>query len=174
MAILTNFSMATVFAFGKIDTSDNVLAEMRSNPKNFIRYGGQSIGLTFFLAKNSVNVVKYNPPQYIIAVRKITHHTGANSESIEGDEIVRYSYDYNSRKMYVEFVNRNNGNREWVYIDPKIIGTFEGYKQSWDSYMSAGEIAFYLAYNMSFFNEPVTNIFKDYLQGKYSPYKRIY
>ena len=68
--ILANFSMTTVFAFEKIDTSDNVLAEMRSNPKNFIRYGGQSIGLTFFLAKNSVNVVKYNLPQYIIAVRK--------------------------------------------------------------------------------------------------------
>ena len=165
---------STSFAFGRIENSNAILAEMRSNSNNFIRYGGQSIGISFFLAKNSISVVKYQPPQYIISIRNITHYTGANSEVIEGDDIIRYSYDYNNRKMYIELQDRETSNINWVYIDPKIIGTHAGYKQNWDSYMAAGEIAFYLAYNMSFFDEPLTYVFKNYIQGKRTYYEKIY
>ena len=70
--------------------------------------------------KTSVNVHKYNPPEYIIAARSITHFdSGRNDkyEQIVHDGNVRYRYNYIKRIMYRE-IKDDNGTLKWKLIDP--------------------------------------------------------
>lgn len=141
----------TAMAFPRVSNSDDILRDMYATPSKYIRYGGASTGLSFLIDRTSVNVHKYAPPQYIIAARKITHfNNGQHGEAIEADEIIRYSYDYNTKKMYVE-ERDNNGNNTWRYINPAASKSYHD-----DNLISAGEILFYLAYNMSFYDNAAT------------------
>lgn len=141
----------TAMAFSRVSNSEEILHDMYASPSKYIRYGGASTGLTFLIDKTSVNVHKYAPPQYIIAARKITHYNnGQHGEAIEADEIIRYAYDYNTKKMYIE-ERGNNGSNAWRYITPAASKSYHD-----DNLVSAGEILFYLAYNMSFYDNAAT------------------
>ena len=116
--MLLLFMSATVSALGRLANSDEILAEMYANPSNFIRYGGASIGMSFLIVKNSLNVELYAPPNYIISARKITHfNSGMNDkyEAIEDDSVIRYKYDYATRKMYMERQDKNKNLRTSVH-----------------------------------------------------------
>jgi len=143
---------SATFGFGKIANSDAILADMYANPDKYIRYGGASIGLSFLIDKTSINVHKYNPPEYIISVREITHYnSGRNDkyEQIEYDGYIRYRYDYAKKRMYKE-VKDNNGILKWELVDPSASKSYHD-----DNWVSLGEIMFYLAYNMSFYDKPI-------------------
>ncbi len=150
-------------------TAGNCLAndltnEMHANPYNFIRYGAQNMDSVFYLDKSSLAVVRYEPPRYEIIIRNIV--TGAAT-----DEFLSYSYDYKSRRMYVKLADKHSGAKSWIYIDPKNLKGRSIYQQNWESYLAAGEIVFYMAYNMNFFDKPVTEAFKNYLHGQIDYYK---
>ncbi len=138
--------------------------EMHANPYNFIRYGAQGMDSVFYIDKSSLAVVKYEPPRYEIIIRNIVVGSAT-------DEFLSYSYDYKSRRMYVKLADRHSGAKSWIYIDPKNIKGRSIYQQNWESYLAAGEIVFYMAYNMNFFDKPVTDAFKNYLNGQIDYYK---
>ena len=140
------------FAFGKIANSDAILTDMYANLGKYIRYGGASTGLSFLIDRTSINVHKYNPPEYIISARQITHfNSGRNDkyEQIEYDGYVRYRYEYDKRKMYRE-VKNDNGVLKWELVDPSASKSYHD-----DNWVALGEIMFYLAYNMSFYDSPI-------------------
>ena len=118
--LLTIFMLliaTTAMAFPRVSNSDEILHDMYAAPSKYIRYGGASTGLSFLIDRTSVNVHKYAPPLYIIAARKITHYNnGQHGEAIEADEIIRYSFDYSTRKMYIE--ERGDNGNTWRYISP--------------------------------------------------------
>lgn len=137
-----------------------VLAAIYRNPTNYVRYGGQSTGVSYFIEKDSINVHKYAPPNYIISVMTVFYASNGmtspgfmETARYRGD--VRYAYDYSQHTMYIERIDEN-GNSVWEYIDPSAYGSFESYKSGRDAIIAAGEIAFYLAYNMSFYESPVS------------------
>lgn len=99
--------------------------------------------------KTSINVHVYNPPEYIISVRAITHYNGGSKENIEYETVYRYRYDYDSRKMYKEDKD-DNGVVSWKLIDPAASKSYHD-----DNWVALGEIMFYLAYNMSFYDSPI-------------------
>ena len=104
MVSLLVLMASSVSAIGRLPNSDEILSEMYSNIPNFIKYGGASTGLSFLIAKSSLNVELYNPPNYIISARKIIHLNSGRtdkSEAIEDDSIIRYKYNFASKKMYV-------------------------------------------------------------------------
>ena len=116
--------------------------------------------MSFIIAKNSLNVEYYSPPNYVISARKIVHfNSGAenNYENIESDSIIRYKYDYATKKMYVE-AQEENGSRYWDYLDPSARKTYRD-----DNPIAAGEFLFYLAYKINFYGNPVTNSFSRFL-----------
>lgn len=161
MVSLLVLTTSTASAIGRLSNSDEVLAEMYSNMPNFIRYGGVSTGLSFLIAKSSLNVEYYSPPTYIISARKITHFnrgTIDNYEHIESDSIIRYKYDYATKKMYIE-IQDENGNFYWKYLDISARKTYHD-----DNPIAAGEFLFYFAYKISFYENPVTGSFKQFLE----------
>lgn len=146
------------------DNDPAALADLRNKPAGYVACGTENT--SYQIDRTSLNVLKYAPPEYIIAVNLVCY----SSNGLKGDgalEMARtlqrqYRYNYNERRMYVKR-SVDSGAAYWTFIDPKIVGTLEGYKNDWDIDMAAGEIAFYLAYGMSFFDKPVSKLAQDFI-----------
>ncbi|WP_407398483.1 hypothetical protein [Anaerovibrio sp.] len=153
----------TALAFPKVENSDAILADMKANPSRYVRFGGASVGQHYYIDKISINVHKYEPPEYIIAARWVTRSyviAGENVyEDIRLDTTMRYKYDYDQRKMYFETTDEN-GNLIWKHIDPSLSKSYHD-----DNYIAAGEILFYLAYNMSFYDKIATHCAREYIES---------
>ena len=131
---------------------------------NYIQYdrgsAGTGLRISNYINRVSIDVQKYDPPQYIIAFHRIEqlvgHHMNTVSESGH-DSIVRYSYDLDLKKMYIE--RCENGTCHWEYLEPSKIDRLMGT----DRDIAGGEMAFYLAYNQSFYDEPKTFYVKKFI-----------
>lgn len=137
------------------------LFEDLKNDPNYIYYGGGGTGLSFFMDKSSLIVNKYEPPIYIIAFIRMDYSTGFPKGGVPESvhpKVIWYKYNYNLRRMY--WCKSNiDGDFSWEYIDPKNANI----DSALNSIITGGEIAFYLAYNMSFYNKPVTFLTKKYI-----------
>lgn len=116
---------------GHVENPDAILKDLKSHPEAYIRYGGMSTGFSFYIEKASVDVQKYAPPEYVIAVRKIIHGDNGmineyHREDIYEDSILRFAYDYTTRNMFVEKKDEN-GNIVWQYLDPSKADDYEYY-----------------------------------------------
>ena len=162
MMIAANCS---AFVLGELDM--NILEDMKKNPSNYIFFGGVGTGVSVYIDRRSLDVQQYSPPNYIISFKKIFYSVQPDLEKKLGNykittsyAIDRYKYNFNERKMYVEYLYRNGKlDTHWEYIEPTKSGT-SGQR----SIVSGGEIIFYLAYNMSFYNEPISELLKEYLK----------
>ena len=98
--------------------------------------------LAWYIERNSLTVEKYNPPQYIISVN-ICRVSNASTDYPEIVGVARGRFFYNSDlgQMYVD----RNGNSNWQYISPDSPRAYSLVSKP------AGEMAFYLAYNMPFY-----------------------
>lgn len=108
---------------------------------NYILCDGH-MGVAWYVDRSSLNVQKYAPPQYIIAVNVVTV-PDADKGGTAISQVKTYRFFYNSDlvRMYVD----RNLNDDWSYIDPN---------GSWAQtgiIMPTGEIAFALAYNYKFY-----------------------
>lgn len=90
-----------------------------------------------YIRKSSVNVIKYAPPEYTISIEVLVGDFDGN---VTSKYTSKFFYEYDNKNMYY----RNAG--EWVYIQPK---SFEAVNTEM---RSIGEMAFYLAYGIRFFN----------------------
>lgn len=109
--------------------------------KNFILCDGRS---AWYVDRSSLNVQKYEPPQYIIAVN-VVRVDNADRRSTEIKNVHTYRFFYNSDlgQMYADFNNNDN----WRYLNPQGSWAETGIS------MPAGEIAFALAYNYKFYGD---------------------
>ena len=161
LVMLLFISTTSVSAIRLAPNSDEILDEMHSNQSNFIRYGGMSTGVTLFIAKSSLNVEFYSPPNYIISAREVVYFNSGRidrtEEGILKESTIRYKYDIANKKMYIETIDENK-NLYWKYLDPT---TRKNYKD--DNPIAAGEYLFYLAYKISFYGQPVTPSAKKFI-----------
>lgn len=85
---------------------------------------------------------KYAPPQYIIAVNVCqVNNADKGNTAISRVFTQRFFYNWDLRRMYVD----RDGNSNWRYLSPNGSWAETGIA------MPAGEMAFYLAYNMRFY-----------------------
>jgi len=109
--------------------------------KNYILYGGR-MGSYKYLVRNSVNVRKYAPPEYIIEIESVTVPDADRGKTeIAERNIYRFKYDYNKRDMYIQ-----TGYDEWLYLNPDETSTAKGMLDA----KALGELAFYIAYRIPF------------------------
>jgi hypothetical protein len=115
--------------------------------RNYIMVDGH-MGTAWYVDRSSLNVQKYAPPEYIIAVNVVSARSVIDDEQdfysggqgkITGVKTHRFYYNWNTKRMYYD----NNG--KWVYLDPWGGWAHTGIR------MPAGEMAFYLAYSMKFY-----------------------
>lgn len=122
--------------------------DLKNNP-NYIYCGHTGSGFAIFLDKTSINVHEYNPPYYTIAFIRINWASTPPMYSSTGEvaksSVHRYHYDYATRKIYTETADKT-----WSYVDPIEYSKTNGSR----SLLAEAELVFYLAYNMSFFDEP--------------------
>lgn len=172
------FLMISANCFAGIygEKSNQILNEMYREPARYIDFGFIGMGMCFFVDKNSIRVDQYNPPNYIIAFREIPFSiNGGNHAFDNGNVLTRYKYDYKSNKIYREFHRNGDVNQPfWEELDTNV-NNFGG--RTGDSrlvWLSEGEVAFYLAYNMSFYKKPLTEILKERIKsGKWKTFENF-
>ena len=156
------------------DDNPEILEDMYKNPSNYVNIGTENFGLSYYLAKNTINVEKYAPPNYIISFKMIYHLLTPDRDrkikveyaGYANNSTIRYKYDYSSRKMQIEKYDENN-NPYWSDVDVSPITPEKSKKMNGQDFrnrereIGGGEIAFYLAYKMSFFDNPI--IAKDFI-----------
>lgn len=140
-AIILFLLAGTVFA--------NYPAHLNGN-SNFILVDGH-MGRAWYVDKSSLVVQKYEPPIYIIAVNVITAESAYGNErdfyeyggagKIIGVKTYRFFYNWDKTAMYLD----TTGHDGWRYLKPLGCWAETGIS------MPAGEMAFYLAYNMKFY-----------------------
>lgn len=109
-------------------------------------YEGQDYYADYYIDKNSLEVVQYNPPDYIIRVNEVSF----DNEDMDSPYIITWEFKYNLDYRTVYFRNVYDS----YQIDPKD-WTFLNVHSDEYYLLPTAEMAFYLAYNYRFFdNQP--------------------
>lgn len=161
---LVAFVFSLIFMAGNsvAMADDALLNDIQVNPQNYIANGGAGTGLSLWIFKPSLNVEQYAPPKYIISIKRVMYSNQMIKKNGEWVKVIsadwygvkRYLYSYDERKIYVEEKD-SSGNFIWQDISLKIAeggGSLNPYTND----LSAAELAFYFAYNKSFFDEPLS------------------
>lgn len=113
--------------------------------KNYIQYDS-GMGRIWYVIANTVNVQKYNPPEYIVAIDVV--QVNPENNAMSRHQTKRFKYNYDLQKMYIEMYNPENKTYYWEYIkDPH-----ERVKYHVAD-IPMGELTFAIAYNMSFYKD---------------------
>lgn len=161
LLVMTIFLVAgNCFARGLGENDPSLLADMRANPRNYIALGGAGTGVSVWLYKKSLDVQRYNPPIYNIAMQWVMYSVQGSGTTASWAGKYQYLYDYEQQKIYVYEPEKKN----WRSLNTK---DANGPSVSIDSkHIETAEFAFYWAYNMSFFKEPVSNGLKMYIESE--------
>lgn len=134
-------TMVCLILFGNVAWASNLYPKHLGGNSNFILVDGH-MGTAWYLDRSSLYVEKYAPPQYIIVANVCTVDNANNgSTAIQQVKTYRFFYNWDLRQMYID----RNGNSNWIYLKP--LGSWAESGIS----MPAGEMAFYLAYNLKFY-----------------------
>lgn len=136
-----------VMDYSYLNTADGVYLD------NFVKtkyiegeYEGQDYYADYYIDKNSLEVVQYNPPDYIIRVNEVSF----DNENMDSPYITTWEFKYNLDYRTVYFRNVYDS----YQIEPKDWTFLNTYN---DEYylLPTAEMAFYLAYKYRFFdNQP--------------------
>lgn len=139
--ILMAFVVICVTMLSSVAFAYNPYPTHLGGNSNYILCDGK-MGVAWYVDRSSLNVQKYAPPQYIIAVN-VVEVPDADQVATAISKVKTYRFFYNSNlvQMYVDY----NLNDNWKYLDPKGSWAETGIA------MPAGEIAFALAYNYKFY-----------------------
>lgn len=159
--------LIVTFMFGNVSAEvyeQNFADDMFAHPKNYfyVGIGASSTGDSIYAIKSSVNVKKYAPPNYIISIDRVqfwpVYEPVRKKPSATFANTVIFHYDYKNKKIFIEVdenklneINLNDANNDS--------------RRSQKSYIFLAEIAFYLAYNQSFFDKPLTDLMQKYIDG---------
>ena len=106
--------------------------------KNYIFCGAYRTWVGYAVI-NSLNVERYNPPNYIISIDIVNFQDHGKME-ITGRETWRFAYDWESKQAWII---EKNGN--WTLRDPTRRG------KAYDLKAEIAEMTFYLAYKKKFY-----------------------
>ena len=117
---------------------------------NFILVDGH-MSSAWYIDRSSLVVQKYAPPQYIIAVNVITvNNYERGNRSISKVTTMRFLYNWNTKDMFIDRDLNNN----WRHLRPNGPWSDTGIVRP------AGEMAFYLAYNLKFHGNFTSDFYK--------------
>ena len=133
---------------------------LKSNPQNYIYYGYTGPGGSLYIDKSSINVERYAPPHYVIKFKAISYDV-FSSRKYANEHWEKYYYNYNTKEMFHETTDGNN-NPVLKPLDEKKYSKLPANQMC---LLNGGEIAFYLAYKINFYGEPISVTLKSYLKS---------
>ena len=114
----------------------------------------------WYVDKSSLNVQRYDPPYYVIAVNVVTVPDAAGgNQSMNNVKTFRFFYNIDQKGMYID---QHTGNDDWALLDVEDPAERAGLP------MAIGEAAFYQAYHMKFYGS------KTFLDAKTQKQKPVY
>lgn len=135
------FIIACITMLSSVAFANDLYPDHLNGNSNYILCDGH-MGYAWYVDRSSLNVQKYAPPQYIIAVNVVeVPNADRGYTAISNVKTYRFFYNSDLVQMYVDY----NLNDNWKYLDPKGSWAETGIA------MPAGEIAFALAYNYKFY-----------------------
>ena len=144
--IVSVFVMVFVMAMASVTFAENGYPDYLGGDKNYVMCDGH-MGTGYYVDRSSLQVKQYTPPSYMIAVNVATvPDADAGKIKISNVRTYYFMYRYDQRNMYVPMTDPNS-DLDWRYLKPR------GSYAETGVAMPAGEIAFYLAYNMRFYGE---------------------
>ena len=109
--------------------------------KNYIFVDGH-MGTAWYVDRSTLNVIRYAPPNYNITIDVVSVDNANNGNTtIAHRSKFLFGYEFNSHSMYFA----PNNQSDWRYLNPR------GPWSATGIVMPAGEMAFFLAYNMTFY-----------------------
>ena len=127
-----------------------IYADHLNGDPNFILVDGH-MSSAWYIDRSSLVVQKYAPPQYIIAVNVITvNNYERGNRSISKVTTMRFLYNWNTKDMFIDRDLNNN----WRHLRPNEPWSDTGIVRP------AGEMAFYLAYNLKFHGNFTSDFYK--------------
>lgn len=139
-----------------------LLKDLKVNSQKYIEYGGQSVGMVFYLDRTSVVIESNNESETVLAVKTVIYSNNGmlgnkfKDAAWYGDKPRRFAYNHKTKNIFEERYNYDKKQIEWVYLDPEMIGTYEGYKKGWEASISAAEITYYIAFHKWFYGYRVS------------------
>ena len=118
--------------------------------RNYILFDGHQGGARYAV-RNSLNIEKYAPPNYVISIDWVyvpDAYNGSTQNTRRNTS--RFGYDWDTRKFYTI-----NDKGEWKLLDP------QGSRASGAAFAGEAEIAFYLAYGMKFCGQYNNDFYPD-------------
>ena len=146
----------------------SLLEDMKKNPQNYIESGSYwafnniCVMTQYYIFQPSLEVKQYAPPKYIISIKRVSCLPG-NEEAknfVSWHYTYKFLYDYDEQKIYMRNIDSNN-QPYWEYLDP-IFANVRNEQHAYD--LEAAELAFYFAYNQSFFKKPLSKNFKKHIK----------
>ena len=136
--------------FSNSAIAGGIYADHLNGDPNFILVDGH-MSSAWYIDRSSLVVQKYAPPQYIIAVNVITvNNYERGNRSISKVTTMRFLYNWSTKDMFID----RNLNNNWRHLRPNGPWSDTGIVRP------AGEMAFYLAYNLKFHGNFASNFYK--------------
>jgi len=142
------FSLICTLFIGTTACAYSGYPEHLNGDPNFILVDAH-MGTGWYLDRSSLYVESYNPPQYIIVVNVCTVPKASTGNiNITKVQTMRFSYNWDLGRMYIGRYNY------WSYLRPNGPWSETGVS------MPAGEMAFFLAYNLRFYGVYPTGFYQ--------------
>lgn len=164
LLLATIFLPTICFAANLLGEEDAAtLNDMRNNPLNYLAVGSIGREISLYIDKNSIHVQEYAPPNCIIAFMEVAYIVPINAKNpykiSAHTSLRRYKYNLDEQKMYRELKDSGGNLVEWQEVIPVSSGVDI-------PFTAKGEVAFCLAYNRSFYDDPMTIYLQFYLKNK--------
>ena len=131
-------------------SASSIYADYLNGDPNFILVDGH-MSTAWYVDRTSLVVQQYAPPKYIIAVNVITvNNYERGNRTISKVTTMRFLYNWQTKNMFIDRALNNN----WRYLRAN------GPWSETGIVMPAGEMAFYLAYNMKFYGNYTSNFYQ--------------
>lgn len=116
--------------------------------RNYVLVDGTQ-GTAWYAVRNSLNVERYNPPNYIISINiVVVDNADRGNTKIRGSKIHRFYYDWEFKKAYIQ---ADDGSLSM--LDPNA----KGFRRT--AMADRAEIVFYLAYKKKFWGSCSENFY---------------
>ena len=133
------FLAMCILLFSSVAMAD--YPEYLGGDKNYVLFDGIQ-GLGRYFDKKTLNVEKYAPPSYIIAIDYVSvKDADRGNTKISDRRRIRFAYDWNSKRIYSI---GNDGS--WNFLDP------DGSRADGCYFALGADLVFQMAYNMKFYN----------------------
>ena len=139
------------------------LANVFENNNDYIKISS-SFTSTSYLNKNTINVIRYDPPFYIIECDTYSYNYAYDNYRY-GYNKMQFFYNYDTKTMAYKYIKESSSNDfNTIYTknvykvnsDVHLLKLDKPYKDL-PTFAKCGDIAFYLCYGIKFINEKPIN-----------------